>query len=259
VLAAGAPVSAPQSRSGEGVQQGAGRAGQPVEPGHFAGPELVERLAKPDASVLAPLATSPNTFFAFGLGQLAHLASTLWPSVETRAYPQTTVSLFTYFIQQITRLRLRSFLYLSSTTRINVFESQREIVKIPNGFAQVFPYIFVEDAISYILFLTAGFGAVEVGRTTGSDGRIANARVRFGSATLMVSEASAAYPPSKAALYLYVSDVVAVMSSAIGAGAKLEMQVADTPYGDRQGGVTDPAGNIWWISQRVSDEPYDLS
>lgn len=130
-------------------------------------------------------------------------------------------------------------------------------MKIPNGFAQVFPYIFVEDAVSYIRFLTVGLGAVEVGRTTGPDGRIANARVRFGSATLMVSESSAACPPSKAALYLYVSDVAAVMASAIAAGARPEMQIADMPYGDRQGGVTDPAGNIWWISQRLSDEPYD--
>ncbi len=26
---------------------------------------------------------------------------------------------------------------------------------------------------------------------------------------------------------------------------------------DRQGGVTDPSGNIWWISTRVVQEPYD--
>ena len=36
----------------------------------------------------------------------------------------------------------------------------------------------------------------------------------------------------------------------------LEMAVADMPYGDRQGGVRDPHGNIWWISQRTVKEPY---
>ena len=34
------------------------------------------------------------------------------------------------------------------------------------------------------------------------------------------------------------------------------MDIANMPYGDRQGGVRDPAGNIWWVSQRLSDKPY---
>jgi len=29
------------------------------------------------------------------------------------------------------------------------------------------------------------------------------------------------------------------------------------PYQDRQGGVTDPFGNIWWISTHLVPEPYD--
>ncbi|AIT05260.1 hypothetical protein MC45_01155 [Sphingomonas taxi] len=28
------------------------------------------------------------------------------------------------------------------------------------------------------------------------------------------------------------------------------------PYGDRQGEVRDPAGNIWWVSQRTTADPY---
>jgi uncharacterized glyoxalase superfamily protein PhnB len=31
----------------------------------------------------------------------------------------------------------------------------------------------------------------------------------------------------------------------------------DMPYGDRQAGVTDPFGNLWWISTRLVQEPYD--
>jgi PhnB protein len=46
------------------------------------------------------------------------------------------------------------------------------------------------------------------------------------------------------------------MTRAIAAGARLEMQVADMPYGDRQGGVVDPSGNIWWISQRIAESAY---
>jgi PhnB protein len=35
------------------------------------------------------------------------------------------------------------------------------------------------------------------------------------------------------------------------------MEVADMPYGDRQGGVRDAWGNLWWISQRLVDAPYE--
>lgn len=34
------------------------------------------------------------------------------------------------------------------------------------------------------------------------------------------------------------------------------MEADDRPYGDRQGGVKDLHGNIWWISQRTAHEPY---
>jgi PhnB protein len=59
-----------------------------------------------------------------------------------------------------------------------------------------------------------------------------------------------------AAYYLYVDDAPAALQKALDAGATLEMKVADMPYGDRQGGVRDPAGNIWWISQRLVFAPY---
>ncbi len=129
-------------------------------------------------------------------------------------------------------------------------------MNIPPGFAQVFPYIFAANAAEYIQFLKDGLGAQEVGRTVDPNGRIANCSLRFGEATFMVSESSDDYPPSRAALYLYVEDADQAMARAIEQGAILEMDVADMPYGDRQGGIVDPAGNIWWISQRLSARPY---
>jgi PhnB protein len=127
---------------------------------------------------------------------------------------------------------------------------------VPPGFAPVIPYIFAADAEAYIRFLSGGLGGVESGRSTRPDGTIANCHVRFGSTTLMVSEAQAEYPAGRAAFYFYVPDADAAVARAIAAGATLEMAVADMPYGDRQGGVVDPAGNIWWISQRLTDAPY---
>jgi PhnB protein len=93
-------------------------------------------------------------------------------------------------------------------------------------------------------------------RTRRADGRIANVQVVLGSSTVMVSEASERYPPMRGAYYLYVEDALASMERALRHGAALEMEVADMPYGDRQGGVKDRHGNIWWISQRTVHEPY---
>jgi len=127
---------------------------------------------------------------------------------------------------------------------------------IPPGFGTVTPYFFVADAERFVAFLVAGLGGKEVLRSLRADGRIGNAQIVLGTSTVMVSEASERYPPMPASYYLYVADADAAMRSARAAGAALEMEVADRPYGDRQGGVRDPAGNIWWISQRLVHEPY---
>src|SRR5438034_3552576 len=127
---------------------------------------------------------------------------------------------------------------------------------IPPGFGTVTPYFFVANAERFVAFLVNGFGGKEVLRSLRPDGRIANVQVVLGTSTVMVSESSPKYPPMPASYYLYVEDANASMSSAIANGATVEMEVADMPYGDRQGGVKDTHGNIWWVSQRIVHEPY---
>jgi PhnB protein len=111
---------------------------------------------------------------------------------------------------------------------------------VPDGFAEVTPYIFVVGAEGYVRFLEAAFGGREIGRSTAPDGRIANCQIRFETATTMVSEASEQFPASSAAFYLYVSDADAGMARALAAGAENIMDVADMPYGDRQGASAMP-------------------
>lgn len=127
---------------------------------------------------------------------------------------------------------------------------------IPEGFTTVTPYFFVDDAEKFVAFLKSAFGGIEVGRSMRADGKIANAQVRIGTSTVMASEASGKYPAMPASYYLYVENADHAMAQALRNGAKLEMSVGDMPYGDRQGGVVDPCGNLWWISQRLVDEPY---
>lgn len=127
---------------------------------------------------------------------------------------------------------------------------------VPEGFAVVTPYIFADGCNEYVRFLQAAFGAREIGRSTTPDGRIANCQLSFDTATIMVSEASEEFPASSAAFYLYVADADTSMERAVKAGAEKIMDAADMPYGDRQGGVRDPSGNIWWVSQRLSAQAY---
>ena len=130
------------------------------------------------------------------------------------------------------------------------------MIYIPPGFGTVTPYFFVDDAERFVDFLIRGLGGTQVLRSLRPDGRIANAQVILGTSTVMVSEASAKYPAMRASYYLYVEDAHAAMSRALAHGATLEMVVADMPYGDRQGGVRDTHGNLWWLSQRTVREPY---
>ncbi|WP_022977913.1 VOC family protein [Nevskia ramosa] len=127
---------------------------------------------------------------------------------------------------------------------------------IPPGFNTVTPYFFVQNAETFISFLINGLGGAETCRTMRPDGLVANVQVMLGTSTVMVSEASKGYPAMSGAYYLYVENADASMARAIEQGAVLEMAVQNMPYGDRQGGVRDAHGNIWWISERIVHEPY---
>ena len=129
-------------------------------------------------------------------------------------------------------------------------------MKIPKGFARVTPYVFAVDADNYLTHIASALDGEITGRSMRDDGKLANGRVRFDSASIMVSEAGRGFPPSQASFYLYVEDAGKAMARALKNGMQQIMAVADMPYGDRQGGVRDKAGNIWWISERLSDQPY---
>jgi uncharacterized glyoxalase superfamily protein PhnB len=85
---------------------------------------------------------------------------------------------------------------------------------------------------------------------------VRNAQVRFGDTTIMVSDAVDWREPTRGTYYLYVEDADAAMARALAAGGKPFGAVRDQAYGDRQGGVEDPGGNIWWLSQRLQAGGY---
>ena len=91
---------------------------------------------------------------------------------------------------------------------------------VPEGFGTMFPYIFASEAAEYVSFLKAAFDAQQIGSTEAPDGTIANAQVRIGTTTFMVSEANERFKPSRAAFYLYVEDADQALERAVSCGAE---------------------------------------
>lgn len=117
------------------------------------------------------------------------------------------------------------------------------------------PYLTVADARAALAFYAEAFGAVPHGETHEMpDGRIGHAEVRVGTAVVMLADE---YPEAgligplalggvSATMHLEVADADAAVARAVAAGAVLEREVADAPYG-RTGVVRDPAGHRWML------------
>lgn len=129
---------------------------------------------------------------------------------------------------------------------------------IPEGFNTISPYLFSEKAEELIQFLKDAFYAEELNRSINpKNGDIANVILKIGYSKFMVSQGREQYSNMRTAFYLYVNDVDVLHKRAIEHGAKEEFPPAEMPYGDRQSGVVDPAGNYWWISERKLKTAYE--
>ncbi len=124
---------------------------------------------------------------------------------------------------------------------------------IPDGFRTVTPYIVVEGASKVIEFLKKGFDAEEIKCAKDPDGKIMCAEIRIGDSMIMLGEPHESLAPMPGSLYLYVKDTDAAYRKAIAAGGTSLMEPADMFYGDRNAGVKDSAGNMWWIATHIED------
>jgi len=108
------------------------------------------------------------------------------------------------------------------------------------------PYLTVKRAEDLVEFVKQVFGGIEVLRTTGSAGGL-HAEVLIGESKLMIG-GYATVEEKPTALHLYVPDADAVYKRALEAGATSLEEPVDQFYGDREAGVKDPTGNVWWIA-----------
>jgi uncharacterized glyoxalase superfamily protein PhnB len=124
---------------------------------------------------------------------------------------------------------------------------------VPEGYHSVTPWIISRDTAQLIDFVTAAFGAQELGRFQMEDGTIGHAEVRVGDSVVMMFDRKQDWPDTPAFLRLFVEDGDAVFQQAVHAGATPLTEMTHLYWGDRVGRVRDPLGNLWWIQTRVED------
>lgn len=121
------------------------------------------------------------------------------------------------------------------------------------GYHTVNPFMFVEGADGLIAFLGKTFAAVETERISRPDGAVGHAEVRIGDSVLMLSEAGGEFQATRCAQYVFVEDVDGAYARALAAGASGLRSPSDQFYGNREAGVRDAWGNIWWIATVIED------
>lgn len=127
----------------------------------------------------------------------------------------------------------------------------------PEGYHSITPFVIVRNASTFLDFLANAFGAQEMARVVGEDGRIGHAETRIGDSVVMAFDARPEWPDTPAFLRIYTDDADATFQQALQAGATSVTAIGDTPWGDRAGRVRDPLGNLWWIMSRVEDLELD--
>jgi uncharacterized glyoxalase superfamily protein PhnB len=125
----------------------------------------------------------------------------------------------------------------------------------------IVPHLVCAGAADAIEFYKKAFGAVEMMRLPGKDGRLMHGSIEIGGARVMLvdemPEWGALSPESlkgtPVTVHLYVDDVDAFVDRAVKAGVTLKMPVADMFWGDRYGVIVDPFGHNWSVATHQRD------
>src|SRR5262249_12449532 len=147
-------------------------------------------------------------------------------------------------------------------TRKDVDSMASKVRRVPEGLHTVTPHLVVRGAAQAIEFYKKAFGAKELRRAPGPDGKtLLHAEVQIGDSRTFLNDE---YPEMGAispqglkgtpvTIHLQVEDVDSLYQQAVSAGAQVVMPLADQFWGDRYGMVTDPFGHQWSIASHVKD------
>ena len=120
----------------------------------------------------------------------------------------------------------------------------------------VIPYLQVENAAEAVKHYEQAFGAREVSRTPGQDGRLMNCQLAINGGLVMVMDAMPDHgfpfqPSHSFSLQLIVDDAQAWFDRAVAAGCTVQTPVQKMFWGDIWGAVIDPFQIHWGFDQPV--------
>lgn len=133
------------------------------------------------------------------------------------------------------------------------------------GMSAVSPHLVCAGAADAIDFYVKAFGATELARLPGPDGKLMHAAVSInGSTVLLVDEmlehgikSPKTLGGTPVTIHLVVDDVDTWYERAVAAGAEPTMPVDDQFWGDRYGVITDPFGHAWSLATPIRDVSND--
>jgi len=144
------------------------------------------------------------------------------------------------------KLKLREKLIRSASTMTTTGASSEQ-----SASNTIVPYLTVRRAEQLLDFVKNVFGGVEIFRATGSAGGL-HAEVMVGNSKLMIGGYDTV-EEIPTALHLYVPNADEIYQRALEAGATSLEEPVDQFYGDREAGVKDPTGNVWWIATHQAE------
>jgi PhnB protein len=134
---------------------------------------------------------------------------------------------------------------------------------VPAGLYTLTPQLTLDKCAETIDWYKKAFGAEEISRGLGPDGKIMHAEIKIGNSRFMVNDVMPGQKGpqllggSPASFWLYVDEADALFGRAIGAGATVQMPMDNQFWGDRAGALADPAGYTSWIATRTEDLTHD--
>lgn len=123
-------------------------------------------------------------------------------------------------------------------------------MKLPKGHQIVMPYLMVKGALKFLEFVKTVFNAkltTDMHKLREDGATVIHAEVTIGGSTIMFTDATEQWREQTANLFVYVDNADETYKKAIDSGAISVMELSDQDYG-RTCGVTDPVGNVWWIT-----------
>lgn len=136
-----------------------------------------------------------------------------------------------------------------------------KVKPVPEGVHTLTPHLVCAGAAEAIEFYKKAFGATEMMRMPGPDGRLMHASVKIGDSMLMLVDempewgalGPKALKGSPVTIHVAAPNVDEVFAQAVASGATVKMPVADMFWGDRYGVLVDPFGHEWSIATRIRD------